>query len=468
MSNVYGDSKETQYESVGDVQLTKLKLRDEQERELEKPALGKSFDGDESQFLKGHRANDEPQPSKWKAFKSVDQESAHGLEKKGKRAKIVLWLCIVLLLLSAVGLIVAFSIVIPQLESDVSSLEESQSEQPTSDLVGRIEQGDALNSLEINASLSLVYELLSRQETMLAQSLTSMENLTQQLNASMERLSLVDQLASQILALNSALEEFSSRTPPISCATLPPSYPTDYYYIPDFDWSPRRELCDMNLTCGNITGGWTRAVYLDMTNSSHFCPFELTKRVWANGTTATCVLPTSSPGCVNVTFPVTSRGYREVCGRVIGYQIGSTDSFRAISSLTPVDGVILSYGDNHLWTFAAGLDEVGSLPGHNCICNTANRTSPSGVALPPQLVGEHYFCDTGASGRFKEGVFYGDALWDGAGCEGENSCCIFNDPPWFIRHLPEVATEDIVMQLCRDESANNEDVAVQIVEVFVQ
>ena len=65
-------------------------------------------------------------------------------------------------------------------------------------------------------------------------------------------------------------------------------------------------------------------------------------------------------------------------------------------------------------------------------------------------------------------VFYGaDPLWDGAGCESRNSCCNFNTPPWFYKQLPQPTTDDIEMRVCSDERNSSEDVAIEMIEIYV-
>ena len=82
-----------------------------------------------------------------------------------------------------------------------------------------------------------------------------------------------------------------------------------------------------------------------------------------------------------------------------------------------------------------------------------------------------YFCDTGLE-TFSDGDppgFVGaDPLWDGAGCEPPNTCCSFNTPPWFYKQLPQPTTDDIEMRVCRNEDASHEDIAIEMIEIYVQ
>ena len=102
-------------------------------------------------------------------------------------------------------------------------------------------------------------------------------------------------------------------------------------------------------------------------------------------------------------------------------------------------------------------------------CACINPSLASHTHPPPEYVGDHYFCDTGS----RDGVIHGstytsDPLWDGAGCEGENECCSFNSPPWFYRDLLECNSDDLEVRVCRDESRGNEDIGVQVIEIYVQ
>ena len=177
-------------------------------------------------------------------------------------------------------------------------------------------------------------------------------------------------------------------------------------------------------------------------------------------------------GCSSLTNLITPRvRYSNVCGRVIGYQYGSTDAFISSTSVDSryVDGVSLTHGDprQHIWTFAAARDEVGSVPRTNCPCTNINQAAQA--TPPPAFVGNDYFCDTASEER-NQIIFYGDdPLWDGAGCGPLNTCCSLNTPPWFYKQLPQPTTDDIELRVCRDsDPIDNEDIAIEIVEIYVQ
>jgi hypothetical protein len=152
-------------------------------------------------------------------------------------------------------------------------------------------------------------------------------------------------------------------------------------------------------------------------------------------------------------------GYTKMCGRIIGYQFGSTNGFSRSNSIERyVDGVSLTHGSprQHIWTFAAAREE------RDCAC------SGVGHETPPAFVGNDYFCDAG-SATYAGLIFYADnPLWDGAGC-AQSTCCSFNNPPLFYKQLPQPTTDDIEMRVCHSGNPyTNEDIAIEVVDIYVQ
>jgi hypothetical protein len=90
-------------------------------------------------------------------------------------------------------------------------------------------------------------------------------------------------------------------------------------------------------------------------------------------------------------FPTQSIQYSQVCGRIIGYQVGQPQAFVLENNNQPqtidgpyVDGVSLTYGSprQHIWTFANALDEVDGYNDHSrCSCTDSScpNTTPSFV-----------------------------------------------------------------------------------------
>ncbi len=213
-----------------------------------------------------------------------------------------------------------------------------------------------------------------------------------------------------------------------------------------------------------------RVAELDMTNSSHMCPGSFKQRT--DSSLRTCVRDSFGGGCSSVMFSTFSINYTGVCGRVIGYQHGSTDGFikcRSIDSIY-VDGVSLSHGSprRHIWTFASATDEaVSAGPAHSCPCIRSDVDRET--ARIPSFVKDDYFCDTGSRDPFRFNEFYSaNPLWDGAGCGLNSTCCSFNTPPWFYKNLLQPTTDDIEMRVCRTNTNIDEDVAIEIVNIYVR
>ena len=221
-----------------------------------------------------------------------------------------------------------------------------------------------------------------------------------------------------------------------SCAALPPSSPSGYYWVRASNGSAVRVYCDMTRSCGGVTGGWMRVAHLNMSNSSEQCPSGLTQRHFDN--LRTCVRPEELGGCnsINISSIIP---YSKVCGSVIAYQYGALDAYRGYynaihlrgETLTLedhfVDGVVLTHGNprQHIWTFIAARDELVSHNWSGCPCLRPGFANP-----PPPFIGNNYFCATGSERHFRTDTFYGDdPLWDGDGCSPRNTCCSFNTPP---------------------------------------
>jgi hypothetical protein len=253
----------------------------------------------------------------------------------------------------------------------------------------------------------------------------------------------------------------NANVPAVSCATLPPSSPSGLYWVIASNGSIVRVLCNMTLTCGNIQGGWTRVAFLNTSDSSQQCPDTL--RDSTDGGIRTCVIDSDVAACPSIQFPsIVLEGFTRICGRIIAYQSRTTDGFLVGLSTMDinsnyVDGVSLTYGSprQHLWSFASG----------NLLC----PCFPTGSAVP-SFVGNDYFCDAGIEGPLPDlPLFVNDPLWDGAGCDTPgNTCCSFNSPPWFQRQLSQPVTDDIEMRVCRDQERADEDVAIEIIELYVQ
>ena len=206
---------------------------------------------------------------------------------------------------------------------------------------------------------------------------------------------------------------------------------------------------------------------IDMTRPNENCPAGF-RKVTASGKT---MCGGQGARCTSTTFSSHGIEYSRVCGRINGYQYYTTDAFKnyirhggSIDSVF-VDGIILTHGSprQHIWTFAAGHSQYDtSVSG--CPCNGDSY----GYSLPP-YVGNDYFCDSGH--RYNtpppQNYLTNDPLWDGAGCVS-GSCCTFNSPPWFCKTLSHHTTDNIELCLCVDQALDDEDVAFELVDFYIQ
>ena len=217
--------------------------------------------------------------------------------------------------------------------------------------------------------------------------------------------------------------------------------------------------------CGD--GLWYRVAYLDMTDPSQQCP-----PAWREYNTSgvrACGRPVSSGGSRPANFYTVDRQYSRVCGRIIGYQVGSPDGFRQFHSMTILDhnymdGISITQGNprHHIWSYVASVYEINPGPS-SCPCSSAQGYGP------PEFIGNNYYCESGNPDEtsFYKVFFSTDPLWDGEQCEG--TCCSgTKSPPWFSVQLPTHTTDRIEVRICADESTNNEDTPVQILEIYVQ
>ena len=218
-------------------------------------------------------------------------------------------------------------------------------------------------------------------------------------------------------------------------------------------------------SCGG-TGGWKRVAYLDMTDPNNNCPsgWRLTRH-----SKRTCgKVSTGRLTCDSVFFPVSGGAYTRVCGRIKGYQNSRTDAFEMyhIGDATTIEepyvsGVSLTHGSprQHIWTFAASATSSYTNI-EACPCNsTTHRTTPP-------FVGGDYFCESGVNSGSPRGFFPDDPLWDGDSCAVSNACCPFNNPPYFIKQLPNPTTDELEVRLCLYD--NNDDTPIELIELFIK
>ena len=264
--------------------------------------------------------------------------------------------------------------------------------------------------------------------------------------------------------------------PANSCTELAerePDIPSGNYWILNSTQSPVQVFCEMGdvFPAGlNVTGGWVRVANLNMTDPDQQCPENLTLS-HTDQPIRLCGRSTDAPSCDSVTFTTYGVQYRQVCGRVRGYQFASPDGFNCNVRSCPtninypyVDGVSITHGASprkHIWTYAAGHD--GSRHTSNCPCTGSG-------ASPPVFVGSDYYCESAVNtGSWTNVLYPNDPLWDGQGCDGlERTCCDPPNLPWFCKELPQSTTDDLEVRICGDENLSNEDTPIDLVQLYIQ
>ena len=275
-------------------------------------------------------------------------------------------------------------------------------------------------------------------------------------------------IAEELLELQNASSLFNSIRP-VSCQDIKavqPNSPTGYYHV-----NSRTIYCNMDTLC-NSTGGWTRIGYLDMTDASQSCPSGF--RLYQSGGVRACGRgPTYASCSPIITFPTNGIGYTQICGRVKGYQKGSTDAIYPNSQHNNInsyylDGVSLTRGHprEHIWSFIGGVYSVRSSHA-NCPCNT-NAFQANYVQ---SFIGNNYYCESGNPNSWWSNSLYpNDPLWDGQNCPSlEAPCCTNPNLPWFFRDFGNAtSSEDLELRVCGDEGWNNEDNPVGEYEIYVK
>ena len=215
-------------------------------------------------------------------------------------------------------------------------------------------------------------------------------------------------------------------------------------------------------------------MFLNMTNTSHICPTGLRLTSYSR---RTCGRANSdSVSCSSTTFSVGGSQYSRVCGRALGYDFGPTIAFYGYHQRSQgidgnyVDGLSLTHGApgsrQHIWTFTGGWftgSRSSRYPSYRCPCDNGNTSSS------PPFVGNDYFCESVKTLVHWQYRFIPNALlWDGQVCEGGGTCCQLNNPPWFTKNLTSPTTEDIELRLCLNDVSSRSNIALELLELYVQ
>ena len=271
-------------------------------------------------------------------------------------------------------------------------------------------------------------------------------------------------VVNELLELQNGSSLFNSIRP-VSCKDIKavqPNSPTGYYHV-----NSRNIYCNMERLC-STEGGWTRLAYLDMSDNAQNCPSGL--QAWFTGGIRVCRRQGNSAGCRSIKFPTNGISYTQICGRVIGYQKGTTDGVNTrINNINDayIDGVSITRGSprEHVWSYISGLtSNTNYYPNSNCPCNT-------GVTKKlQQFVGNHYYCESGNKNSVIESKLYTtDPLWDGNNCSSpEAPCCSSPNLPWFFRDYGNATSTDYLeLRVCGNKGWKHEDTPVQLYEIYV-
>uniref|UniRef100_A0A1X7SRF7 Uncharacterized protein n=1 Tax=Amphimedon queenslandica TaxID=400682 RepID=A0A1X7SRF7_AMPQE len=176
-----------------------------------------------------------------------------------------------------------------------------------------------------------------------------------------------------------------------------------------------------------------------------------------------------SAGCRSNIFQTNGISYSQICGKVVGYQKGSTDAgYANINDINDayIDGVSITRGSprRHVWSYIAGLrskiNGVSTCPCNNGTTNTIQS-----------FVGEHYYCESGTNSELSNTkVYTTDPLWDGNNCPSvEASCCNGTGLMWFFRDYGNATITDYIeLRVCGIAGWGNEDTPVQLYEIYVK
>ena len=205
-----------------------------------------------------------------------------------------------------------------------------------------------------------------------------------------------------------------------------------------------------SITLCNITSvNWRRIAHFDTTQGDS-CPTGLRTVTNTPTNQTACGRTGSSLGCNNLTF--SSMGnYSKVCGKVRGYQHGTTVAFYPyyFGSQTTIDsiytdGISITQGSprQHLWTYAAGFAESLYDAKYACPCARSDY-NPSWI---PTFVGNDYYCEAGLIDNDQRRTIWGDPLWDGNDCfVADNTCC--NHYGWFYQDV-QVSSKYVEVRVC--------------------
>ena len=154
----------------------------------------------------------------------------------------------------------------------------------------------------------------------------------------------------------------------------------------------------------------------------------------------------------------------------------TTDGFVAIGSTTRakiikgayVDGLSITLGNpcKYMWTYAVGFHDEHASQG-NCPCTSSPGTSAF------TFINNDYYCESESSGTGQPSNAYltSDSLWDayGSGCTVTyDDCCTNVNIPWIFRQFHNSQQDDIEVRICANQDFEDEAVALDQLQLFVQ
>ena len=198
--------------------------------------------------------------------------------------------------------------------------------------------------------------------------------------------------------------------------------------------------CDLTRTFGGNSTGWMRIAELDVNK----CPSGMKTGTVNNDTT--CEVSEDEAGCTEILYPTFPIEYSKISGKVRAYQTKSVDGFNNIKELRPdpndnsdissnyLDGVSITSNGLHVWSFAAGCD-----------CMTDK----------PSFIRNDFTCG-GRKGDLDHPPEY---LWESQQCSTSSM--------WFYKELMPT-TAEISVRICRDQARSDEDLALTVLELYIQ
>ena len=273
----------------------------------------------------------------------------------------------------------------------------------------------------------------------------------------------------------------SANRPATSCGSIldcNPLAPSGYYWItngarPQLRIPIHYVYCYMeDDKCG--VRGVMRVAHIDMRISSANCPTPLTQYQLDSGERMCGSTNSSWHSCDSVIFLTHHVSYQHVRGRAAAFAAGRPCAFWFYGLYGQynindayVAGLSITYGPqngrSHIWTYAAGGQEIGN-NGCNCPC-----AASSGNSSPP-FVGQDFYCESAthyAPPDHFMSWYTNNTLWDGEDCYSGSSCCDNPLAPWFRRALQEKTTEDIEVRWCNGQPHSRERLGIELLELYI-